>query len=100
MPTVNIASGEPFDVLIDRKTFWGNPYVIGRDGTREEVIAKFRASFWMDIVDGQVSLRRLAALDGKRLGCHCAPEPCHGDVLLQAARWATERLAGGFTSPT
>jgi hypothetical protein len=29
--------------MIDRRTQWGNPYLIGRDGTREEVIAKFEA---------------------------------------------------------
>ena len=30
-------------VLIDRRTRWGNPFVVGRDGTREQVIARYRA---------------------------------------------------------
>jgi uncharacterized protein DUF4326 len=29
---------EPYDVAIDRRTRWGNPFVIGRDGDRETVI--------------------------------------------------------------
>ncbi len=32
---------EPFDVYIGRPSKWGNPFNIGRDGTREEVIAKY-----------------------------------------------------------
>ena len=27
----------------------------------------------------------LAGLDGKKLWCHCAPKPCHGDVLVKLA---------------
>ena len=29
-------------VKIDRTTHWGNPFVIGQDGTREECIALYR----------------------------------------------------------
>ena len=36
-------------VLIDRRTRWGNPFVIGRDGTREQVIARYRADLWRRI---------------------------------------------------
>ena len=28
-------------------------------------------------------MNRLAELDGKTLGCWCAPNPCHGDVLVR-----------------
>lgn len=69
---------EDCDVFIGRPSVWGNPFRIGRDGTREEVIAKYRE--W---VTGQTMLMaRLARLRGQRLGCYCAPEPCHGDVLI------------------
>ena len=30
-----------YDVYIGRPSKWGNPYVIGPDGTREQVIAKY-----------------------------------------------------------
>ncbi len=33
---------ERYDVYIGRPGPWGNPFVIGRDGTREQVIAKYR----------------------------------------------------------
>ena len=33
----------PFDIYIGRPSKWGNPFVIGRDGNREQVIEKYRA---------------------------------------------------------
>lgn len=93
MVAVNLKS-EPYDVRIDRKSRWGNPFVIGRHGSRDEVIARHRAWLWDQIRSGRLSLEDLAALHGKRLGCHCAPLPCHGDTLTAAARWANGQLAG------
>jgi len=71
----------PGTVYIGRPTKWGNPFVIGRDGTRAEVIAKYRAHLLR-------SERLIAArpeLRGKDLVCWCAPEACHGDVLVEFA---------------
>ena len=82
-------------VRIDRRTRWGNRFVIGRHGTRDEVIALYRAELWRRIRAGEVSLEELAALHGKRLACHCHPLPCHGDVLARAASWAAAQLASG-----
>ncbi len=73
-----------YDVYIGRPSKWRNPYKIGRDGDRAEVIAKFEAY----IMGRPDLLAQLPELRGKRLGCHCAPLPCHGDVL---ARLAHER---------
>lgn len=69
-------------VLVDRTTIWGNPYHIGRDGTRVEVIAKYEV--WLR---GHPPLMRSVReqLRGKDLVCHCAPLPCHADVLLRIA---------------
>jgi len=86
---------EPDVVRIDRATKWGNPYVIGRDGSRAEVIAKYRARLWREIRAGRVDLDELAALHDRRLACWCAPEPCHGDVLAFAAQWAAQRPLAG-----
>lgn len=70
---------ERYDVLIGRPSKWGNPFQIGKDGTREEVIAKYRE--W---IQGQPELlAALPELQGKTLGCWCAPKPCHGDVLVE-----------------
>jgi hypothetical protein len=71
----------PFDVRIDRRSKWGNPFVIGRDGDRAEVIEKYRA--WIKTQPDL--LAALPELRGKRLGCWCAPQPCHGDVLTELA---------------
>lgn len=65
-------------VYIGRGSPWGNPFVIGKDGTREEVIAKFRV--WAEQAIGK---EWLAPLIGKDLVCFCAPQACHGDVLLE-----------------
>ena len=90
---------EPYDVLIDRTTPFGNPYRIGWHGTREEVIAKFEKYFYARIERDPVwKARVLAELGGgKRLGCHCKPLPCHGDVYkdyLDAYEWL-ERIRKG-----
>lgn len=76
---VNIHHGRPCEFYIGRPSPWGNPFVIGRDGTRAEVIEKYRAY----IMAQPDLLRRLPELKGKRLGCYCAPLPCHGDVLVE-----------------
>lgn len=73
--------GIEYDVRIDRTTRWGNPFRIGRDGTRAEVIAKFE-----DWIQTQPNLlAALPELRGKRLGCWCKPKACHGDVLARLA---------------
>ncbi len=67
-------------VRIDRRTEWGNPHVIGRDGDRADVIARYREDLeTSDLVE------RVGELRGKALGCWCAPEACHGDVLAALA---------------
>ena len=82
-------------VLIDRRTRWGNPFVIGRDGTREQVIARYRAELWRQIRAGEIALADLAALESRPLACHCHPRPCHGLVLARAAAWAARQLRAG-----
>lgn len=67
------------DVEICRPGQWGNPFLIGRDGTRAEVIEKYRE--W--ILTQPHLLAQLPMLRGKRLGCYCAPAPCHGDILIE-----------------
>lgn len=74
---VNIVHS-PYDVYIGRPSKWGNPFVIGVDGSRNECIAKFRRYITTD----SELLSCIMELDGKILGCHCHPLPCHGDVLV------------------
>jgi hypothetical protein len=69
-----------YDVYIGRPSIWGNPYSIGRDGTREQVIAKYEANLSPELKE-----RAKKELKGKILGCWCAPLACHGDVLARIA---------------
>ena len=70
---------ESFDVLISRPSKWGNPFIIGKDGTRGEVIEKYKQ--W--VLEKPELLSQLKELRGKRLGCYCKPSPCHGDILVE-----------------
>lgn len=80
-----------YDVYIGREcTFggwnlsrseWANPYRIGRDGTREDVIEKYKAY----VERNNLKARIQSELKGKVLGCWCKPLACHGDVLVEIA---------------
>ena len=71
-------------VYIGRPGIWGNPFVIGKGGTRSEVIAKYEA--W--VIRQPNLMTRLGELRGKHLVR--APESCHGDVLIRLAN-STQR---------
>lgn len=39
---------------------------------------------YREYLEGRADLlARLPELEGRALGCWCAPQPCHGDVLLE-----------------
>ena len=69
-------------VYIGRPTKWGNPFRIGRDGTREEVIVKYRV--WL-LAQPDLIAACKRELHGRVLVCWCKPKACHGDVLAQIA---------------
>lgn len=70
---------KPYDVYIGRPSKWGNPFTMGKDGTREEVIEKYKE--W--ILTQHELLSQLIELKDKTLGCWCSPQACHGDVLAR-----------------
>jgi len=83
--TVNrlvVHNREPHDVYIGRPSVWGNPFRIGCDGTRADVIHKYRQ--WLT-AQPILMERAKRELRGKVLGCWCAPQACHGDVLVEVA---------------
>lgn len=103
-------------VKVDRATPWGNPFVIGEDGTAAECVDLYRKLVLGRLINFSCSshpseqrdrLRHLLdnghALRGKNLACWCAlDKPCHADVLLDiasaplpAARDAASREVGG-----
>lgn len=63
----------------DRASPFANPFRVGKDGTRDEVIAKYE-NF---IRKNEVLMKDIQGLRGKTLGCWCKPEACHGDVLIK-----------------
>lgn len=67
----------PGAIYIGRGSCWGNPFRIGVDGDRTQVIARYET--WLR--DQHALLRKLDALRGRDLVCFCAPRPCHGDLL-------------------
>jgi hypothetical protein len=97
-----------FDVYIGRGqgSYWGNPFshkpfssADVRVDTREEAVARFKA--WLDgeypeVAPGRAIVIRdnLYKLHGKVLGCWCAPESCHGDVLAQLAENPPYHISG------
>jgi hypothetical protein len=93
---VNVRSGEAYDVYIGRqnrfppfpRSRWANPYKIGPDGDRAQVIDQYaeRFLFRPDLLAAVEELR------SKTLACWCAPEACHGDVLAEPAN-ASARTA-------
>lgn len=84
-PLVVHCKREKYDVYIGRPSKWGNPFAIGKDGTREEVIAKYREEMIDKPGNRWIKSEARRELKGKKLGCWCAPEACHGDVLAEIA---------------
>jgi hypothetical protein len=58
-----------------------SPYRPGPDGTRQEVVEKYRAY----LLSRPDLLAQLPALRGRRLGCWCVPERCHAEVIAELA---------------
>ncbi|MCX5214429.1 DUF4326 domain-containing protein [Kitasatospora sp. NBC_00240] len=60
---------------------FSSPFRPGRDGTRAEVVARYRA--WL--LEQPELLAKVPELRGHRLGCWCVPELCHAQVLAELA---------------
>lgn len=71
-----------FDVYIGRGSAFGNPFEIGKDGTREEVIERYRDWFLKKLKNERFK-KQVLKLKGKRLGCFCKPLACHGDIIVE-----------------
>lgn len=69
-------------VYVGRPSIWGNPFVIGKDGTRKDVIEKYRKHI---MTNKQLLDKIKNDLSGKDLVCWCSPKRCHGDILIELA---------------
>ena len=84
---VNIRRQE-YDVYIGRAGnghdgYFGNPFSVARDGGRKKVIELYCDYFLNRLEIDPEFERRIKELIGKRLGCFCKPEACHGDVIVR-----------------
>lgn len=84
----NVYIGRAGIVFVDKERFpkqasiWANPYKIGKNGTREEVLKKYEKYIRKKIKNENLQ-EQLLQLKGKNLGCWCHPEACHGDILVK-----------------
>ena len=92
----NLDKGKPAGrcEYIGRPRTLSNPHVIGRDGTRAEVILKYRSDIWRHVKSRHGAVwEKLQALSAEskvgevKLLCHCKPAPCHGDVIKSCIEW-------------
>lgn len=79
---INVHHDRRRNIYIGRGSAFGNLYEIGKDGSRAEVIEKYRKWFYKRIQNKRF-LKRVLALRGEVLGCTCFPNPCHGDVIVE-----------------
>jgi len=73
---------------VGRPTPLGNPFAIGRDGTREQVIEKYRdwlAQEYRPKVEAQLAHIRYLMEHHKHvhLSCWCAPQECHASIIIE-----------------
>ena len=84
---------EPYDVYIGRGngSLWANPFSISDTRNREYVIAMYTDY----LLKNHSLLQHIFELKDKTLGCLCAPQLCHGDMivwLLQNAEYELKDL--------
>ena len=81
----------PNTVCVTRPGVYGNPFIVGKDGTAEECVAKYRDA-WKRALKYDYPYAPfgdavyLGPLKGKDLACYCKlSDPCHADILLELA---------------
>jgi hypothetical protein len=97
----------PGAICVDRSTAWGNPFVVGRDGTAQECFelhsyllsGLIRVSSPTPSVEEQRThlkfvREHIEELRGHDLACWCGlAKPCHRNTLLQIANGIRRRRA-------
>ena len=84
----NVYIGRKNIVIIDKRRYpekdslFQNPFKVGKDGTLDEVLEKYESYLKVKLEDEEFR-EELLKLKGKRLGCWCKPDRCHGDILLK-----------------
>lgn len=85
----NVYVGRGGVVFVDKERFpkkgskFLNPFKIGRDGNRDEVLKKYKIYISEKLKDDKELVYELNKMKGKKIGCWCYPEKCHGDILVE-----------------
>lgn len=91
----NIKNYDGCGVYIGRGSIFGNPFVIGKDGNRGQVLAQYKRYLWdaikkeNELYHAIVKLCDKFVRDGGNLTliCHCDPLPCHGHIMRDCIYW-------------
>ena len=74
---------QKYDVYVGRPSIFGNPFKIGKDGNRLEVIEKFKEYFLFKLKEDNQFKKAVEKLKGKILGCYCYPKDCHARIIIE-----------------
>lgn len=84
MTTVaNIKAKEPYDVYIGRPSKWANPFRLADYYDDRQLVLRLFEQWVRRKKNVHLIEEAVSELKGKRLGCYCAPETCHGDVWIK-----------------
>lgn len=84
----NVYIGRAGIVFIDGERFpkhaspFANPFKVG-EVTRDQVLMEYEKYILNQLKISSGLRTELLKLKGKRLGCWCKPDPCHGDILIK-----------------
>lgn len=83
---------------IGRPSVLGNPFIIGKNGNRNEIVEKYRQYLWYEIqqenrpICNELNrLKRLSINESINLICWCSPKKCHGDVVKNCIEWMIDQ---------
>jgi len=97
---INNKKDTSYGIYVMRPSVLGNPFVIGRDGNRNQVIKKYRVWLWTEFKRENLVYQELIRLlnvyrkNGElSLLCCCAPLPCHAEVIRSCLLWMNSFLS-------
>lgn len=88
---------EQAEINCGRGSIFGNPFIIGKDGDRDEVVRKHKEWINKWLIEGvevvlvvqgkrysnKEVINNIEKLRGKKCGCYCKPLACHLDYLKE-----------------
>jgi len=80
---VFVGKGEHKKRFPTKDSLFANPFKVGKDGNRKEVLQKYKEYLHQQLEEDKITHEDIKSLKDKNLGCWCHPEECHGDVLLE-----------------